>query len=57
MQQTQDGISFLYQDTLAQLMTVLYSYKDNILDLSIVEPDLEEVFRHFYVTDKEMRDD
>ena len=57
MQQTQDGISFLYQDTLAQLMTLLYSYKDNILDLSIVEPDLEEVFRHFYVTDKEMRDD
>ncbi len=46
---TKDNISFLYQDTLGNLLTTLHQYKDTMTDLSIIEPDLDEVFRHFYL--------
>lgn len=54
--QTKQSISFLYRDSIATLLTVLERYKDQITDLSIVEPDLEEVFRHFYLDGTNRRD-
>lgn len=49
--QTKQSISFLYRDSIESLLTVLERYKGQITVLSIVEPDLEEVFRHFYLGD------
>lgn len=53
--QTKQSISFLYRDSIESLLTVLERYKGQITDLSIVEPDLEEVFRHFYLGDTNRR--
>lgn len=44
--QTSDQSSFLYNGEIAALLRVLSS--GNIRDLSIQEPDLEEVFMHYY---------
>ncbi len=38
--------NFIYKGEIAKLLDLLKSYK--ILDLSIVEPSLEEVFMHYY---------
>ncbi len=50
IQKVQGGTSFLYggqiQDLIAQLA------KSEISDVTIAEPDLEEVFMHFYVNEK-----
>lgn len=46
-----DSVSFLYN---GELKTLLYEAgKLNLYDMTIVEPDLEEVFMHYYETDGE----
>lgn len=47
LRQTENGITFLYGGDINRLLQVLA--KQQILDLSISEPDLEEIFMHYYV--------
>jgi ABC-2 type transport system ATP-binding protein len=47
MQQTESGISFLYGGDINALLQVLS--KQHINDLSVSEPDLEEIFMHYYL--------
>lgn len=46
---TPDGASFLYSGDMNSLLQVLSA--GNLSDLSITEPDLEEIFMHFYEKD------
>ena len=43
---TENGVTFLYGGDINQLMQVLA--KQQLQDLSISEPDLEEIFMHYY---------
>lgn len=54
---TKDSISFLYQEPLGNLLAVLHQYKGTMTDLTIIEPDLDEVFRHFYLGTMSGRDE
>ena len=45
-QQSENGATFLYGGDINQLVQVLA--KQNIQDLTISEPDLEEIFLHYY---------
>ena len=42
----EDGVSFLYSGDINALLAVLS--KSNVKDLAIAEPDLEEIFMHYY---------
>lgn len=44
--QTENGMTFLYGGDINQLLQVFA--KQNIQDISISEPDLEEIFMHYY---------
>lgn len=46
LRQTESGINFLYGGDINHLLQVLA--KQEIKDLSISEPDLEEIFMHYY---------
>lgn len=46
IQQTEDSMNFLYSGNMNTLLAVLSG--GNIQDLSISEPDLEEIFLHYY---------
>lgn len=48
---TQDSVSFLYSGNMNSLLEALSSGQVN--DLTVTEPDLEEVFLHYYVKDGE----
>ena len=41
-----DGVSFLYSGDMGRLLRVLTD--GQIADLTISEPDLEEIFLHYY---------
>ena len=49
--EAQNSVSFLYNDDMNNLLNVLSSRQ--ISDLTITEPDLEEVFMHYYEKDGE----
>lgn len=49
MQQTGDGVSFLYSGDLNRLLATLSA--GQVEDLAITEPELEEVFLHYYEKD------
>lgn len=49
LQQNADGMSFLYSGDLAPLTRALSESK--LTDLTIAEPDLEEIFLHYYETE------
>lgn len=49
--ETKDSVSFLYNGDMGSLLQVLS--KGQINDLTITEPDLEEVFMHYYEKDGE----
>ena len=53
IQQNKDSVSFLYSGDLNLLMKVLS--QNDIKDISISEPDLEEIFLHYY-SDKNTAD-
>ena len=46
LRQTENGMTFLYGGDINQLLKVFA--KQNIQDISISEPDLEEIFMHYY---------
>lgn len=46
LRQTENGMTFLYGGDINQLLQVLS--KQKVQDLSISEPDLEEIFMHYY---------
>ncbi len=46
LQQAEDAVSFLYSGQMKRLMEVLAD--GEITDLTIAEPDLEEIFLHYY---------
>ena len=46
LRQTESGMTFLYGGEMNQLLQVLA--KQQVQDLSISEPDLEEIFMHYY---------
>lgn len=46
MQQVDNGISFLYTGDMNELVLMLS--KTHITDLTVTEPDLEEIFMHYY---------
>ena len=46
---TQDSVSFLYSGNMNSLLEALSSGQVN--DLTVTEPDLEEVFLHYYEKD------
>lgn len=46
VQKTQDGVGFLFGGDVNELVRALAGQR--ISDLSVVEPDLEEVFMHYY---------
>ena len=48
MQTTEDGMNFLYSGEISALLQVLAG--SQIQDLTIAEPDLEEIFMHYYET-------
>ncbi len=50
LRQNESGISFLYGGDMQDLLQVLA--KQKILDLTISEPDLEEIFLHYYLDDR-----
>ena len=45
---TEDSISFLYNGDIPLLLENLYQNRSAILDVSIAEPDMDEVFMHYY---------
>lgn len=45
---TEDSISFLYNGDIPLLLETLYQNRSAILDVSIAEPDMDEVFMHYY---------
>ena len=47
LRQTGSGISFLYGGEIRSLLRVLA--EQDITDLTISEPDLEEIFLHYYL--------
>ena len=47
LRKTENGFSFLFGGEVKELLEVLS--KEPVLDLSISEPDLEEIFMHYYV--------
>ena len=49
--ETKDSVSFLYNGDMGSLLHVLSSGQVN--DLTVTEPDLEEVFLHYYEKDGE----
>lgn len=55
LQQTGSGISFLYGGDIHTLLQVLAGH--DITDLTISEPDLEEIFLHYYLNTGEERRD
>lgn len=48
LQTTEDGMNFLYSGDISALLQVLAD--SQIQDLTIAEPDLEEIFMHYYET-------
>ena len=48
LQTTEDGMNFLYSGEISALLQVLAG--SQIQDLTIAEPDLEEIFMHYYET-------
>lgn len=46
LRQTENGMTFLYGGDINELLQVFA--KQNIQDISISEPDLEEIFMHYY---------
>ena len=52
--QDENSISFLYKGEISMLLKELYNYP--IERLTITEPDLEEVFMHYYQEEK-MKED
>lgn len=50
-QQTGDGMTFLYSGDIRELMQVLAA--SPITDVTIAEPDLEEIFLHYYTKENE----
>ena len=46
LRQTDNGMTFLYGGDISELLKAFA--KQNILDISISEPDLEEIFMHYY---------
>ena len=48
LQTTEDGMNFLYSGDISALLQVLAD--SQIQDLTIAEPDLEEIFIHYYET-------
>lgn len=48
LQNTEDGMNFLYSGEISALLQVLAA--SQIQDLTISEPDLEEIFMHYYET-------
>ena len=46
VQQFDGGVNFLYGGGIKELLTVLAAGR--VIDLSIAEPDLEEIFMHYY---------
>ncbi|MGN1333490.1 MAG: ATP-binding cassette domain-containing protein [Anaerovoracaceae bacterium] len=46
VQQFDGGVNFLYSGDIRELLTVLAAGR--VIDLSIAEPDLEEIFMHYY---------
>lgn len=53
MQLTTDGISFLYSGDIKLLLRTLEEYPLN--DLTIAEPDLEEIFMHYYTGEEQTK--
>lgn len=49
LEETEDGVSFLYNGDISCLLQTLS--EGNIKDLSVSEPDLEEIFLHYYEKD------
>lgn len=49
LEETEGGISFLYSGDISLLLQTLS--EGNIKDLSVSEPDLEEIFLHYYEKD------
>lgn len=47
LQRSENGVSFLYGGDINKLIAVLS--RQNIIDLSVSEPDLEEIFMHYYL--------
>lgn len=45
---TDDSMSFLYQGEIQHLMAALYEQGAQLLDVSIVDPDMDEIFMHYY---------
>lgn len=45
---TENSLSFLYNGDIQLLLEVLYKQRVEILDVSIVDPDMDEVFMHYY---------
>ena len=46
VQRFEGGVNFLYGGDIKELLTVLAAGR--VIDLSIAEPDLEEIFMHYY---------
>ena len=53
LQNGEDGVSFLYSGDMNLLLRTLSA--NNIEDLSIAEPDLEEIFMHYYTDGSEVK--
>ena len=51
VQEENGTVSFLYSGEMGQLLQVLAAGK--VADLSVAEPDLEEMFLHYYGKDGE----
>ncbi|MGO4927880.1 ATP-binding cassette domain-containing protein [Fundicoccus sp. Sow4_F4] len=46
--QAEDSLSFLYNGDIQLLLKALYQQRGEMLDVSIVDPDMDEVFMHYY---------
>lgn len=54
LQESGGGVSFLYAGDMGRLVQILS--QGNIRDLTVAEPDLEEIFMHYYAAEEENND-
>lgn len=53
----ENSVSFLYQGSMQAFIEAIHLYRDQIVDLEIANPELEEVFLHYYNLEGGMTDD
>lgn len=48
VQRTEHSLSFLYNGDIALLIEAIYQHRESMLNVTIADPDMDEIFMHYY---------